>query len=400
MLAAKAAFTMFISLAAAGQTPFPHGEAASTPVPSSGPEKRAPESGGYVGDQACRPCHRETSQTYLLTAHHLTSQVANEHTIAGKFSEGANVLKTSNPELVFRMDANGEGYFQTAVEGIPPYTRSRTQRFDFVIGSGRKGQTFLFWKGDQLFQLPVSYWIELGQWGNSPGYTDGVANFNRRVIPRCLECHATYFRSLPAPENRYSKTGFVLGISCEKCHGPGREHVERNRSNSRLSMEQGIVNPAKLPRDRQIDVCAWCHSGQGQPLAPAFSFLPGERLDSYIQLPHADPSAPVDVHGGQVELLKRSRCFQSSSMTCSTCHQVHTPQRDLAAFSERCLTCHKVESCGVFHERGREISRNCIDCHMPNQPTALIVSEVNGKKVTPKVRTHRITIYPDSGAPE
>jgi hypothetical protein len=27
----------------------------------------------------------------------------------------------------------------------------------------------LFWKNDQLFQLPVSYWNELG-WINSPGY--------------------------------------------------------------------------------------------------------------------------------------------------------------------------------------------------------------------------------------
>lgn len=395
----KAALTVWLALAAVAQTPVQRTEQASTSAPASVSQKQPVEFGSYVGDDTCRSCHREKSRAYLLTAHHLTSQLADEHTIAGKFSPDANILKTSNPELFFRMDATEKGYFQTAVAGTPPYTTVRAERFDFVIGSGRKGQTYLFWKGDQLFQLPVSYWIELGQWGNSPGYPDGVANFNRRVIPRCLECHTTYFRSLPPPENRYNKTDLVLGISCEKCHGPGREHVERYSSNSKPTLERDVVDPAKLSRDRQIDLCAWCHAGQGQQLFPAFSYLPGEPLDGYIDLPRPDPNAPVDVHGSQVELLKRSRCFQSSSMTCFTCHDVHAPQHDLATFSERCLSCHKGESCGVFRQRGRQIAGNCIDCHMPNQPTALIVSELNGRKVTPKVRNHWIKVYPEVNAP-
>ena len=53
-------------------------------------------------------------------------------------------------------------------------------------------------------------------------------------------------------------------------------------------------------------------------------------LDKYLELPHLDPSANIDVHGSQVELLKKSRCYQSAaSMTCSTCHNVHVPQHDL-----------------------------------------------------------------------
>jgi hypothetical protein len=396
MWATKTVLTVWLVLPAAGQTPSQPKDQASTPVS----QKQPVDPGSYVGDDACRSCHREQSKTYLLTAHHLTSQPADEHTIAGKFTPDANILKTSNPELSFRMDATAKGYFQTAVEGTPPYTTVRAERFDFVIGSGRKGQTYLFWKGDQLFQLPVSYWIEAGHWGNSPGYPDGIANFNRRIAPRCLECHATYFQSLSPPENRYDKTAFVLGISCEKCHGPGREHVEHYRSNSKSALERDLVNPAKLSRDRQLDLCAWCHAGQGQQLVPAFSYFPGERLDSYIDLPRPDPSAQVDVHGSQVELLKRSRCFQSSTMTCFTCHDVHTPQHDLTAFSQRCLGCHKAESCGLFPKRGRQIAGNCIDCHMPNQPTALIVSEVNGRKITPKVRNHWIKVYPEATAPE
>jgi hypothetical protein len=352
---------------------------------------------GYAGDAACRTCHQDKVDTYLSTAHHLTSQAADQNSILGKFSDGENILKTSNPELFYRMEKNQRGHFQTAVTGIPPDTTSRTERFDLVIGSGGKGQTYLYWKGEELFQLPVTYWTELGQWVNSPGYRDGFPDFNRRVLPRCLDCHASYFESLAPPLNHYRNTGFELGISCEKCHGAGREHVARQTSKDPAASVQSIVNPAKLSRDRQIDLCALCHAGIGELTGKPFTYIPGEPLDKYLALPHQDPNANIDVHGSQVELLKRSRCYQSSTaMTCSTCHNVHLSQHDLAAFSERCLACHKVESCGVYLKLGREIASNCIDCHMPRQQTNLIVSDSNGRKVKPKVRNHWIKIYPEN----
>ena len=185
----------------------------------------------YIGDEACRSCHQDKVETFHRTAHYLTSRLPDKDSILGNFDADANILKTSNPDLYFRMEAKDSGFFQTAVQGIPPYITSRTERFGLVVGSGGKGQTFLFWKGDLLFQLPVSYWKEIG-WVNSPGYRDGVAYFDRPVIPRCLECHGTYFESLAPPQNRYSQTGFVVGITCEKCHGPGRAHVERFSSKS------------------------------------------------------------------------------------------------------------------------------------------------------------------------
>jgi hypothetical protein len=72
-------------------------------------------------------------------------------------------------------------------------------------------------------------------------------------------------------------------------------------------------------------------------LRPSFSYLPGEPLDEYMHLPPPDPGAPLDVHGNQVELLKQSRCYRSSNMTCLTCHNVHTTQHDVTEFSQRCL---------------------------------------------------------------
>jgi Cytochrome c554 and c-prime len=345
----------------------------------------------YIGDAACRSCHEAKVDSFHRTAHSLTSQLPSEGSILGDFGAGNNVLKTSNPDLLFRMEAKNGGFFQTAIEGQSPHASTHSEAFDLVIGSGGKGQTYLYWKGDELFQLPVSYWNEIG-WVNSPGYRDGVANFDRPIIPRCLECHATFFEALPPPPNRYRKSGFTVGITCEKCHGPGKEHAHLYSSQPQ-AQGSAIINPARLSRDRQMDLCAWCHAGHGRPLRPWFSYAPGQPLAEYIEMPPADEYTQIDVHGSQVELLKRSRCFESSKMTCVTCHDVHTPQHNLADFSAVCMTCHKVEACGVFAKQGRRIADNCIDCHMPKQSTNLIVFNRLGQQARPEVRNHWIGIY-------
>ena len=101
------------------------------------------------------------------------------------------------------------------------------------------------------------------------------------------------------------------------------------------------------------------------------------------------------IHGKQGKLMMKSRCYQvSKTMECSTCHDVHKTERDAAAFSSRCLTCHQPKQCGEFSKRGEEISKNCIDCHMPLQQSQVLFSKTNGKKVQPMVRNHLIGIYP------
>ena len=345
----------------------------------------------YVGDAECRLCHQDRVDTFHRTAHYLTSSLPDKTSILGKFTADTNTRTTSNPELVFRMDETEGGFFQTAVQGMAPYTTERRERFGLVVGSGGKGQTYLFWKGDELFQLPVSYWTELG-WVNSPGYRDGVANFDRPITSRCLECHATYFELAPPPPNRYVKTGSIAGITCEKCHGPGREHVQLEGSKHPVSSSSAIPNPGRFARDRQMDLCAWCHAGHGVAIAPSFSYLPGEPLANYLELPQMDPNAEIDVHGSQIELLQKSRCYQSSAMTCLTCHDVHTSQHDLVMFSQRCLGCHKPET-PAFPKQGHQVGSDCIGCHMPMQQTNLIIFDWKGRKARPQVRSHWIKIY-------
>jgi hypothetical protein len=394
-LSFQAAVGLVLMLAAASQT---HSTQSVSPSPSAHQspsplsEPRLPA--GYLGDDVCQSCHQEKVETFHHTSHYLTSRLPEKDSILGKFTPDANVMKTSNPDLFFRMEEKDNGFFQTAVEGTAPFIESRTERFAFVVGSGGKGQTYLFWKGEDLFQLPVSYWTELG-WVNSPGYRDGQANFARPIIARCLECHGTYFEQRSPPQNRYSKAGFIVGVTCEKCHGPGRDHARQFAAKPASGAGSAILNPARFSRDRQMDLCAWCHAGHGVSLQPSFSYIPGEPLDKYLRIPQADPAAPIDVHGSQVEMLQRSRCYQQSAMTCLTCHNVHSVQHDLGEFSQRCLGCHKPGS-AMFPKQGHQVASNCIECHMPMQSTNLIVFDQNGKKARPKVRSHWIKVYSET----
>ena len=358
----------------------------------------AVHSGNAVGDDTCISCHRDKA-SFQATAHHLTSRLPGASTIDGSFRRGENVLPTANRYLSFRMDATDSGFYETAVSGLPPDTTTASRRLAFVVGSGRKGQSYLWHDGDRLYQLPVSYWRGLG-WITSPGYRDGALELNRAIPPRCLECHSSGFESVsdPAMVNRYCLSNPMLGISCETCHTAGREHVRRERSTlhalPRAVVPKAIVNPARLTRQQQIDQCALCHSGAAPNKTAAFSYVPGQPIRDHLEQPPLAFTDAVDVHGNQVELLERSRCFQSSAMTCATCHDVHQTQRDTVALSARCLTCHTAKSCGLYPREGERLAGRCVDCHMPKQASNVIVSSFEGKRERPLVRTHWIKVYP------
>ena len=126
--------------------------------------------------------------------------------------------------------------------------------------------------------------------------------------------------------------------------------------------------------------------------------LPGDRIRDYLDIQPAVSGQPVDVHGNQVGALKLSKCFASSAMTCSTCHNVHQTQEDAAAYSHNCLECHKMQTCGKFRTLGQAIRTRCVDCHMPIGDSNKIVSTTGGQTLQARMRTHQIAIYPDASA--
>lgn len=357
-----------------------------------------------VADQVCLQCHQDQS-TYEATSHHKTSQTSSKESILGSFrTDGSSVLMIADPAkaedspgLYFKMEQKADGYYQTAVAGWADQLRTRSEKIDIVIGSGKRGQSYLYWHGDQLFELPVSYWSEGHRWINSPGYKNGTMNFARPITPRCMECHASFIQQSTSDlsSNRYRKDSLVVGITCEVCHGPGEKHVALHTSGRSGGLTgEAIVNPAKLSRDRQVDICALCHNGnQSEEKAAAFSFSPGEPLYKYFHPDLGDTAEHPDVHGNQVGLLKKSRCYtSSSSMSCSTCHDTHAQEHEPAWYSSRCLTCHQPESCGMSKMLGKKIVGACVGCHMSVEPTTAFNFDTVGEPLKPTMQNHWIRI--------
>ena len=73
----------------------------------------------------------------------------------------------------------------------------------------------------------------------------------RPTGPTCDGCHSVDY-------NIKTKQVAEWNVGCERCHGPGSEHVAH-------PLRDNIVNPAQMDAAAGNDTCIECHS-QGQPL--------------------------------------------------------------------------------------------------------------------------------------
>lgn len=352
----------------------------------------------FAGSASCSACHADVVASHVLTPHFRTSQIADTSTIRGSFEPGHNIVELSD-KLSIAMEKTPEGLFQ---RGMRDGNTTGRERFDITIGSGRQGQTYLYWHANSLYQLPASFYAPDSVWTNSPGYPVDQIVFNRPVTARCLECHSTFFKTgrAVAQIETFDSRQVLLSVDCERCHGPAADHVEFHSENPDERKPQHIVNPAKLSRQQRLDNCALCHSGIRNNFMPSFTFLVGDRLDDFsTPVYEADSAATLDVHGNQYGLLTLSQCFKMSDMDCSTCHDVHTRETgNLHLFSTRCMSCHApgtADFCTQKELPGLAQEDNCIDCHMPKLPSRQVfVQGADSARRTPFfVRTHLVGTY-------
>lgn len=369
-------------------------------------DKQDARGAAYAGSGKCIKCHESIYASCLQTAHYQSSGPATIHTVHGSFAEGDNRVTFKDGSIV-AMKKKDSGLYQVSnING----KQDRAQRFDIVFGSV-KAETYLYWKGDELFQLPISYFKSLNKWSNSPGYTAAHAYFDRPVVQRCFECHSSYIKELPRQNAsitdrsiEFDKGSLIYGIDCERCHGPAAAHADFQTAHPEEKVARYIVVYKSLTRKQRLDACAVCHSGNKYPLqTSAFDFKPGDALAQFKELRYLKENnslATLDVHGNQNGLLALSKCFLMSNMDCGNCHDTHrTEASAISAYSQKCMKCHNNENhdfCKAKDISVDALKANCIECHMPLKPSnAIDVFSAGDKKETPYfVRTHYITVYP------
>ncbi|MEO8413889.1 MAG: cytochrome c3 family protein [Ginsengibacter sp.] len=368
-------------------------------------EYHDPRGTAYAGSITCLTCHGDLYKSYLHTAHYIASSIASSKTVHGSFAVGANVFELNDSDMVV-MEKRDGGLFQTYYKNGKII---ESHRFDIVMG-GVKGESYLYWNDNGLNQLPVSWFSKQDKWLLSPRYDPRHIDFSRTMRSRCFECHASYIGDLPNDARRlndaeqFDKSSIVYSIDCERCHGPGTQHVDYQTNHPEIKTSKFITQFSSLPQARRMDVCGVCHSGnKSQMLRSTFWFKPGDTLARF-KLPDfetAIDTTHLDVHGNQVQLLQSSKCYINSNMDCATCHNTHQDQRgNTALFTQKCMGCHSADKhnyCKMPDTINAEfIKSNCIQCHMPALPSMAIISPNGDKTLSADifVHTHHIAIYP------
>jgi cytochrome c5 len=197
----------------------------------------------YVGSAACKSCHDNIYDRWSKTRMANVVRDPREH-------PDAIIADLSKPDplLTFTKDD-----------------------IAFVYGSKWK-QRYFKKVGDDYFPLPAQWDVTHKIWrayNVKPG-TDWWTryypedNMHRPTGPTCDGCHSVNY-------DVATKKVTEWNVGCEKCHGPGSDHVKQPR-------QTNIVNPSRLKYVDATDTCIQCHS-QGQPLtAPSTGLRLARRL--------------------------------------------------------------------------------------------------------------------------
>ncbi len=344
---------------------------------------------GYVNARECASCHSQIYSSYASTG------------MARSFYRSL----PGDPVKDFYHKPSDTHYSQSVRAGryyqrrwqIGPDGReinSEELPVDYVMGSGNHARTYLSRKTNgALIELPLAWYSEKGAyWAMNPGYDTPHPPSHRLVAYECMFCHNSYPR-IPASHARPGAAPVYAGdlpegIDCQRCHGPGSKHILAARSGtaSRQTIRAAIVNPTRLTKDRQMEVCMQCHLQTASTRLPGlirrfdrgpFSYVPGQPLGNFIlSFDHAPGHGyddKFDIAGGAYR-LRQSQCFLQSqgALTCVTCHDPHRVEHgseSLTKYTRVCRECHARKVDALIAANSHPASADCVSCHMPKRRT-------------------------------
>jgi len=256
----------------------------------------------------------------------------------------------------------------------------------FVYGSKWK-QRYFTKKGDDYYPLGAQWDVTHQIWRaymvapNTDWWVPHYPadNMQRPTGALCDGCHSVNY-------DIRTKSVTEWNVGCEKCHGPGSEHVKQ-------PSQTNIVSPARLNTMQATDICIQCHS-QGQPSSNPINgkyydwpvgFDAGKNLQDFWKLEEHKLGEQSFTHyadGTAHKNRMQGNDFVQSAMythgvSCYSCHDVHGTENNadlLKPANVLCLECHGPKSPNGpradtieahTHHRAGSAGNECVACHMP-----------------------------------
>ena len=283
----------------------------------------------YVGSQSCRKCHEAIYEHWRKTPM-------------------ANIVRDprEHPDAI-----------------IPDLKTNDVSRFTLdqvalVYGSIWK-QRYFTKQGDDYYPLPVQWDIGNKKWLKYHVPDTGADwwtayypsdNMQRPTSATCDGCHSVSY-------DIHAKKPTEWNVGCERCHGPGSEHVQHpTRTN--------ILNPSQMDSVASSDVCIACHS-QGQPKnglieGKAYDwpvgYHVGTRLQDYWKL--------EDIALGQTDFYH----YPEGSAHKNRMQGNDFVQSVMYEKGVTCASCHDVHGTGNYAQLRKPAEKICLDCHAANGP--------------------------------
>ncbi|MCB9892571.1 MAG: C cytochrome precursor [Planctomycetes bacterium] len=421
--------------------------------------------GEFASSSSCGKCHPDNHRSWFASYHRTMTQVVTPATVLADFS---NVTLSSRGRTI-RLFRDGEGFWMEVREpqALVDQGWPVTYRRRIVMSTGSHLEQAYWYetgRGRELGNVPFVWLTEERRWVPydavflQPANDDPVALPTGQWNATCIRCHVTQGRPRIEPGSLLpDSTVEEFGITCESCHGPGAEHVQRHMNPIARYQEHladrpdpTIVNPARLDHERATESCGQCHgihtvydlAGNQEWNQHGFPYRPGEPLAKtrnvvrFLQNLHVPGlkrilqrhqgsardwflqqfwnDGTVRVSGREYNGMLETPCFQRGEMSCMSCHELHPEGNDALLASWRsaqmrvgvgadaaCIACHEAYTderalTDHTHHAPTSTGSSCVNCHMSHTTYGLLKAIRSHTIDSPRVNVTLATERPNA----
>lgn len=378
----------------------------------------------FVGAQACKECHASHYDDWSKTWHAKMEKLPDPKIIIGDFNNRILTYKNvtvkdqngTESKVTYKVKAfrEGDDFFFTVLDQ-DDISNNQTYKIDKVLGGNWDQQyevkigennylpTMLRWSVKANDWLISSYnpqdWVEYDGTADGKPRTLKTLPKDRVAEAKCSNCHTTGFEFAKDKQDNVWKIKHEgeLGISCEKCHGPGSKHIQeakdaKMQGKTLVASLTTTIHPLKdLNALQQTQICSQCH-GRGtnkeiKEVSFPLGFLPGDtNINDHLMFWSYSGTASKDQskyfytndwakrNRQQTQDFLKSAHANQADMSCLTCHSFHGKSESYQLRQEPqklCTECHTAT--GTAKRPNQEMFKGspmekagvkCIDCHM------------------------------------